>query len=360
MSMDKILLFPYYLTLAIRNKAYDKGWFKSYKSSIPVICMGNITVGGTGKTPHIEQLVRLFKDEYRIAVVSRGYGRKTKGFREVACTDSFRDVGDEPLQIKRKFPDITVIVDESRREAIEILESRKGAERPTLILLDDAFQHRKVRPDVSVLLVNYNRPVFSDSLLPLGRLRDLRSQVKRADIVIVTKVPVGMDYDDEKYWRTKLKLTHRQDLFFTAMINGDPQPVFPDCDRRYLYSKSAIAFSGIANPEPFNLHIRNLYHIKENIAFGDHHPFRKRELRHIASVAQKNQQCLILTTEKDSQRLLGLEVPEIIRKRIACIPTIPKMLPVGNASANEYEEERMELVLQQYKNSLKKHITPKI
>ena len=172
MKIDRLLLFPYAIVLAVRNLFYDKGVLKS----------------GTGKTPAVEMLIRLYRDSRRIAVVSRGYGRKTKGFRTVSVEDNYRDVGDEPLQIKRKFPEVTVVVDASRRRAVDALAAMSPEVRPDLVILDDAFQHRKLRPDFSIVLVSAARPIFKDSLLPIGRLRDLPNQIRRADMVIVTKM----------------------------------------------------------------------------------------------------------------------------------------------------------------------------
>ena len=179
MKIDRLLLFPYAIVLAVRNLFYDKGVLKSYPSVLPSICVGNITVGGTGKTPAVEMLIRLYRDSRRIAVVSRGYGRRTKGFRTVSVEDNYRDVGDEPLQIKRKFPDVAVVVDASRRRAVDALAAMSPDVRPDLVILDDAFQHRRLRPDFSIVLVSSTRPVFKDSLLPIGRLRG-RNPVLRA------------------------------------------------------------------------------------------------------------------------------------------------------------------------------------
>ena len=212
---SKTLLFPYWLTLAIRNKLYDKGVLKSESFDIPVISVGNISVGGTGKTPHTEMLVSLLSGKYRIAVISRGYKRKSKGYHEVKATDDFSLCGDEPLQIKRKFPQIIVAVCKDRALAIRKVTEEYGV---NLIILDDAFQYRKIKPSCNILLVNYNRTIAGDNLLPIGRLRDLASQVKRADAVIITKCPDFGEFDgnqdeakgleaiaeQEKKWRKNL------------------------------------------------------------------------------------------------------------------------------------------------------------
>lgn len=360
MVFDKILLFPYYAILTIRNFAYDKRWLKSYSFSTPTICVGNITVGGTGKTPHIEELIRIFKTDYKIAIISRGYGRKTKGYREVKTEDDFSLVGDEPLQIKRKFPEVIVVVDESRKEAIERLEALPKGHKPTLILLDDAFQHRKVKPTISILLVNYQRPIYDDSLLPLGRLRDLKNQSKRADIVIVTKVPTIIDNNDEMEWRRKLNLNKAQELLFTTMVNGELQTAFPECDKRYLYSKSAIVFSGIANDSMLISYIKNDFTIKGVLAFGDHHSYKKSDIQSIAKLATKNPSCMIITTEKDFQRIRNFKkLPTIITERLVYISTHPEFIFLGNENGISYDEERKIIALGQFKKSIENLLVSK-
>lgn len=198
---DKIVLFPYYLTLKVRHWLYDTGRKKSVSYDVPVIGVGNVTVGGTGKTPHIEMLIRMFQDEYRVAVISRGYRRRTEGFREVSENDDFQDVGDEPLQIKKKFPSVRVVVDADRCRAVETLMALGEDERPSLILLDDAFQYRRIVPKVNIVLVSATRPVFEDHLLPMGRLRDIPSRMKKADVVVVTKMEGEVDSALISFWR---------------------------------------------------------------------------------------------------------------------------------------------------------------
>ena len=203
--IDKILLFPYWLTLKIRHLLFDNGYRKVYTPEVPSICIGNITVGGTGKTPHTEMIVRtLLEDELwqdkNIAVLSRGYKRRSKGFQQVVADGRAIDYGDEPLQIKKKFPSVTVTVDKSRKQGCMFLTnpesvktSKKGKRcihkdfpKADLILLDDAYQHRQVKAGASIVLVDYSRPIFKDHLMPLGRLRDLRERIAAADIIIVS------------------------------------------------------------------------------------------------------------------------------------------------------------------------------
>ncbi len=315
--MDKILLFPYFIILKLRHFLYNKRILKSYKYDIPIISVGNITVGGTGKTPHVEYLISILKNNYKIAVISRGYKRTTKGYREVLASDSYLDVGDEPIQIKRKFQDIIVAVDSSRKRAIEKLLMQES--KPTLILLDDAFQHRRINPTISIVLVDYNRPIHTDSLLPIGRLRDIPSEIKRADIVIVTKCPSYYDEDPTR-WRKNLKLDKHQQLLFSKIEYMEPQPIFPESDNRYLYSKFATCFSGIANDALFKSQISTKFKLISTLKYADHHKFSHSDIREIGEMAKKHPQAIILTTEKDTQRILSLDIPLELKFKLFYIP----------------------------------------
>ena len=318
---DKILLFPYYLTLKVRHKLYDSGILKSYKYDVPIISIGNITVGGTGKTPHTEFIIRTLLEENpdkRIAVISRGYGRKSKGLKIVSTDDNYRDVGDEPLQIKRKYPSIIVVVDSNRSRAINILLGYQQKQRPEVILLDDAFQHRKVTPSTSIVLVDYNRPIFSDFLLPIGRLRDLPGRISAADIVIVTKIPWYDENPSEEVWRKKLHLQPSQKLYFSKIEYSGIRTVFPDeGDPRYIYSPKAILFTGIANNQPFVDYMNSKYKLEGVWKFGDHKNYRRHHIRRIESLSRQYPTAAIITTEKDAQRLRYLPyLSEDFKKRL--------------------------------------------
>lgn len=373
----KILLFPYWVILKIRHFLYDNKIKKNISFSIPVICVGNITVGGTGKTPHTEMLIRLLRNQYRVAVLSRGYKRKTKGFRIARLTDTFEEVGDEPLQIKQKFPDILIAVCTSRKEGIEkLLALPDGTQedgsthcaintvaatttatttscapasdiyRPTLIILDDAFQHRKVTPSHSVVLMNYNRPIYNDNLLPIGSLRDLPEQIKRADSVIVSKSPLfgemsGVDgiidqqealkqvEEEEKKWRKNLCLKEHQQLYFSTISYGEPLPVFPyDGDNRYIYSKNAVYFTGIASDKEFRDNIVGTHKIQDSIKFADHRNFLENDIVKIQRMAAKYPTAVIFTTEKDSKRLItNRYLNADLRKRLFYIPIEVEIIP---------------------------------
>ena len=328
MSLDKILLFPYYFTLYCRNRLYDKGVYKSMHYNIPSICVGNIAAGGTGKTPMVEYLIRMYRQNEKIAMISRGYGRKTKGFRKVEVNDDYRNVGDEPLQIKRKFPEVNVVVCASRRQAFETLSALPEQQRPSLIILDDAFQHRKVKPDYSILLTSFSHPYFSDHLLPIGRLRDLPSQVRRADMVVVTKVEEEVSPFMRDEWRGKLKLKPSTHLLFSNLYYEDLLPVFPDdCDQRYAYAKTAVLFSGIADDSMIKRDIIEKYAVKHSIKFSDHHDFRKSDLRMLVSQIKKYSTSVFITTEKDAQRLLYKDIPAVLKERLFYLPIKCEIIP---------------------------------
>ncbi len=354
MIIDKILLFPYYLTLVIRNKLYDNNYIKSFKFDIPVICVGNITAGGTGKTPMVEMLVRMLKDEYKIGVVSRGYKRKSKGYLVVNTDDSYTMVGDEPLQIKRKFPDIIVAVDSSRKRAIEKLLLLEEDQRPNLIILDDAFQYREIKADLSIVLIDYSRPIFKDHLIPFGHLRDLPSQIKRADLVIVTKANIDIETEDRIEWRNRLHLSHSQPLFFSRISYETPLPVFKtDFDNRYLYSKSAILFTGIANDSSIRNNLVGTYKLQSTISFSDHHDFSQSDIKIIEDTSNQHPTSVIMTTEKDAQRICENKfVKEEIKSKMFYLPIKSEIIPEINSSQRIIYEEFNHLGEQQ----IRKHI----
>lgn len=338
--IDKILLFPYWLTLKARHFMFDHGLKKIYKPEVPSICVGNITVGGTGKTPHTEMLLRtLSADDYwgtqNMAVLSRGYKRKTKGFQQVTLTGTARQFGDEPLQIKKKFPLTTVAVDGSRKEGCtfltnpELLQTSKKARRcidknlqkADLIILDDAFQHRAVKANVSIVLVDYNRPISNDHLMPLGRLRDLPERISAADIVIVTKCPNYLDAWERGKWAEALGITSEQSLFFTTITYDTPAAVFAEGDAHYLYAQRLILFSGIANDGPLMKYLCSSYKIVRHFKFPDHHRFSRADIRKMESASNIFPTAVLMTTEKDCQRLRdSRKISDNLKKRLFYTP----------------------------------------
>ncbi len=277
----------------LRNFAYDQGWKKSTEFKIPVVSVGNLSVGGTGKSPMIEHLVSFLKDDYQIAVLSRGYRRKTSGYLEVSELSTTEEVGDEPLQIKRKFPEITVAVCVNRVEGIQKLQTTAE-----LILLDDAFQHRKVKPAFSILLTPFDDLFMDDLVLPAGNLRESNKGFERADLIVVTKCPERVAYAKLQEVQFRMKLKEYQSIYFTTIgysdqIHGSTE-LLP---LNYLNDKKFTLVTGIANPVPLVSFLKkqglNFNHLK----FADHHHFTTNEIDTL------QQEDLILTTEKDFQRL---------------------------------------------------------
>ncbi|MDE7437483.1 MAG: tetraacyldisaccharide 4'-kinase [Muribaculaceae bacterium] len=306
----KPLSWIYGGVVAIRNWMFNVGILKEEKFDIPVVSIGNITVGGTGKTPHTEYVIDMLASEYKTAVLSRGYKRKTKGFLLANFHSTPESIGDEPLQIYNKFGSrVKVAVCESRRKGIrELLKQYPELE---LIVLDDAFQHRYVKPKVSVLLMDYNRPIYEDHLLPLGRLRESMHQINRADMVIVTKCPRDITPLDFRLVQKKLDLMSFQKLYFSRYIYGGLLPVFPD-DDPYGVSLGSLTshdtvllVTGIANPRGFVRYFRS-YPFKVKVHhFPDHHNFSRYDLEELEKTFNSlpGERKIIMTTEKDAVRL---------------------------------------------------------
>lgn len=352
--IDKILLFPYWLSLKLRHFMFDCGIRKVHTADVPTVCIGNVTVGGTGKTPHTEMLIRtLLQDEEwgkrNLAVLSRGYKRKTKGFQQVTADGSALAYGDEPLQIKKKFPGVTVAVDKSRIEGCDFLvhpeklETSKKARKcinkdisaSDLIILDDAFQHRSLKPTVSIVLVDYNRPVFKDHLMPLGRLRDLPERIGAADMIIVSKCPNEVNAWEKCTWAENLGIRNfdastcsgvrkngrRQYIFFSTITYDAAEAVFPEGDPRYVYTKRLVLFSGIANDAPLLSYLSSNYKIVRHFKFPDHHKFTKADIGTIASAAKEFPTSVIMTTEKDCQRVRDChKIKEELKQRMFYSP----------------------------------------
>lgn len=323
------LSFLYGIGVGIRNFCYDHNIFKHHTYNIPIISIGNISVGGTGKTPHTEFLIQKLKEEFNIAVLSRGYKRKTKGFRIVKTTDKHFDSGDEPLQIKNKFPNIIVAVSENRAKGIEQL--KKMYPNLNLIILDDAFQHRKVKPGLSILLNNYHHPIASDHLLPLGYLRENHSASHRAHVIIYSKCPESLKPIERRILSKQLDVRPFQYLFFSTLEYQDLSPVFDDnkkIELNELKNFNVLAISGIAKSKSFvdfiKSNSKNMIHLK----FRDHHNFNAKDIKKI----EKNfnnitDEKIIIVTEKDAIRLKSINLfNDEIKKYIYCVPIKVKLL----------------------------------
>ena len=312
----------YGLYLRLRHLAYDKGWKKAESASVPTVCVGNVTVGGTGKTPHTELILKtlLYSDAWSfkpLAVLSRGYRRKSKGFQLGPQDGSAALYGDEPLQLARTFPSVAVAVDKDRVEGCRRL-TETGTQ---LIVLDDAFQYRRLRPGVSIVLVDYYRPVFRDHLLPWGHLRDLPQRVRKADIVIVTKCPAFLEEEERAQWRNNLKLLPSQKLFFTTLRYGSPVPVFPEGDARFAYAQRLVLFTGIANDAPLRSYLSDSYKLVRCLRFPDHHKYTRADVRQLSGAIKDNPTACLMTTEKDAQRIVDVKkVPEELRQRMFYMP----------------------------------------
>ena len=308
------------MVVHIRHKLFDLKILRSEEFDIPVVCIGNLTVGGTGKTPVAELLIERFSEHYRVGVLSRGYRRRTKGFVLSTLTSSARTIGDEPRQMKLKYPSVPVAVCEKRAEGIRLL--RKAHPEIELIILDDAFQHRYVEPWVNILLMDYNNPVYRDRLLPWGRLRDTRNQIHRANFVLVTKCPDDLNPLDMRIVINSLGLFPYQSLYFTRMRQGEITPLFADrAVGKVREGDPVIAMSGIANPVPLLENLRKRFDVVAELTFDDHHTYRLSDMRRLEALFAAYPDAVVLTTEKDAVKLTNRKkVPEAVQQRLYYVP----------------------------------------
>jgi tetraacyldisaccharide 4'-kinase len=304
----KLLLAPlsllYGIGISVRNSFYNSGLIRSVKFNLPVISVGNLSVGGAGKTPHIEYLLRLLHDYIEVGTLSRGYKRNTSGYLDVEADNSASEVGDEPLQFRRKFPDIAVSVCENRAYGIPQMVGRHPALQA--ILLDDAFQHRAVVPGLNIMLTEYARPFFEDFLMPSGRLREWRSAYHRADVLIVSKCPADLTIEQKHQMLEKLKPLAHQKVFFTQYTYGDPYYIFNSGYKKILDKDTDLQLlSAIAGTDYLMAYLNPLVATVTSQEYTDHHNFSEDDLRDIRAqfLRIKSPNKLILTTEKDAMRL---------------------------------------------------------
>ena len=310
--------FLYGIGVRFRNQLFDWRLLSSESYPIPIICIGNLAVGGTGKTPHTEYIIRLLKDDYRIAVLSRGYKRKSSGFILANEQSTSHEIGDEPYQMKHKFPDILVAVDADRREGIGKLLALPEEQRPQVILLDDAYQHRYVVPSFSIVLTDYHRLFYNDKLLPAGRLREPICGIRRADMVIVTKCEEDMKPIEYRIIEENMKLLAHQSIHFTHIAYDEIKPVFGNqgksLSRKDIQKEDELlVISGIASPEGFIKEVGKFSDKVTPLIFPDHHAFEKSDIRRIKNTFDKMKSSAkyILVTEKDAARLLdNPHIPE--------------------------------------------------
>ena len=341
--MIKYLLLPfswlYGFITDVRNYLYDKGLWKSKSFDIPIINVGNITVGGTGKSPQVEYLIRLLKDNHKIVTLSRGYGRKTKGFRWASDTENAETIGDEPMQFYQKFgKEIGVTVGEKRVEAIEQILSQKPDTQ--LIILDDAFQHRAVKANLNILLMDYNRPIDEDYPFPAGRLRERRHGAKRANLLVITKCPDDLKIKEQETLKNRLKpyLKENTPVLFTKILYGKPI----NCRSGLMDfedSQKTLLVSGIAKPELFEAYCQKNFNVFNHLIYKDHYQYNETDL---ISIHIQKQQAMtdlcVLMTEKDMVKFKPLLNHELLKD----IPLF--YLPIEVGFLNENDELIFETV----------------
>jgi len=299
----------YGLGVGFRNWLFEMGFLKTKTFSVPVIAVGNITVGGTGKTPHVEYLVNLLHKMQKVAVLSRGYKRQSKGYVLANDATTMQEIGDEPYQMKQKFSDIYVAVDKKRVDGIEHLTNDEATKDTDVILLDDAFQHRYVKPGVNILLVDYHRLIIYDKLLPAGRLREPEEGKKRADVVIITKCPKDLKPMEYRVLTKAMSLYAYQDLYFTTFDYDVPYLVFTGEKREAPIDRqtNVLLLTAIAQPKQMELDMSEMFDHITTLSFSDHHYFSTDDAAQINSTfAQMAEPKVIITTEKDATRLATL------------------------------------------------------
>ena len=302
MKILRILLFPvmpiYYVVTWLRNKLYNSGKIASKSYDFPLICVGNLSTGGTGKTPMIEYLIRVLAEHKKVAILSRGYKRVSKGFLLADKTARVNTIGDEPFQFYKKFSDIYVAVDEDRQHGIS--ELRKLSPQPEVILLDDAYQHRKVRAGLNILLTSYNNLYTKDFVLPTGNLREPKSGAKRAHIIVITKCPVHISESEKKAILKCINPNLEQEVFFSHVNYSET--IFGNNDSKKLLSlKDFTLVTGIADAKPLVIYLNSKALNFEHLEFGDHYNFTIKDIEVLKTKAT------ILATEKDYMRLCNVE-----------------------------------------------------
>ncbi|WP_366187025.1 tetraacyldisaccharide 4'-kinase [Flavobacterium ovatum] len=340
MKILRKLLFPfallYGLITAIRNFLFDQGLKKHTTFNVPVIAVGNLSVGGTGKTPQIEYLVRMLSDSYKVATLSRGYKRQSEGFILADENANALILGDEPFQYYQKFPKIQVAVDANRTNGIFLLLSQKV--KPEIILLDDAYQHRKVKAGLYILLTAYGDLYADDFILPMGNLRESRSGAKRAKVVVVTKCPATLSVEEQQEITNKLNLNSNQELYFSTIqydtvVYGKNEQLTVEA----LKSKQKVLLAGIAKPKPFFEYLKNDHDLC--LTYPDHHHFSDKDL---ITIQEQSKGKIIITTEKDYVRLKD----SILKEQLYYLPIQSKLL----TKVNQFENSVLSFVKQTFKS----------
>jgi tetraacyldisaccharide 4'-kinase len=347
MDLLRILLIPisllYQLVLNIRHLLYDIGIFRSKTFDFPTICVGNLSFGGTGKTPHIEYLVKLLQNDYRLAILSRGYKRKTKGFVLATDVSTFETIGDEPLQYAKKFKDIDVGVDANRNAGIAKLRALKP--QPEIILLDDAFQHRQINAGLKILLTDFHNLYPNDFLFPAGSLRDTMRASKRADIIVVTKTPKVFSPFTRRRLTEIINPRPGQSLHFSYLKYGNMVPVFKN---NKIYTPRTVSnillFCGIANPYPLQEHLYTQCNNLIMMKFNDHHVFTKKDIAKIIAafddIFSKNK--IMVTTEKDAMRLI--DSPYFSQLKNLPLFYVPVVVEFHESKGQQFDNQVIEYV----------------
>lgn len=314
MKILLFLLFPfallYGLIAFIRNKCYDWGICKSTRFDFPVISVGNLSMGGTGKTPHVEYLIALLSKNYKVAVLSRGYKRDTSGFRIATRKSTAKEIGDEPLQIKRKFPDLNVAVHRNRVKGIKLIKEKFP--ETDIVLLDDAFQHRSLKPGLSILLSDFHKLYTNDYPFPVGSLREFRHGARRADIIMVTKTAPVLSPITVRRINGLIKPRRHQKVYFSTISYGMIKPL-PGLDLEPPRDdlSSVLLFAGIANMYPLKDHVQKMCNHLYQLRYKDHHKYTSSDYAHIRKKFENifTQNKVIITTEKDAMRIAIPKIP---------------------------------------------------
>lgn len=304
----RLLLFPFSFLIGgyikLRNYFFDRQWLKSSSFNLPLICIGNLSVGGTGKSPMTEYMLRLLSAQYQVAILSRGYKRKTRGYVLAAENTTALEIGDEPMQFFMKFPQVAIAVGEERVEAVpQLLQDRPATD---VIILDDAFQHRKIKAGFNILLTDFSNPYWQDWFLPSGDLRDEKSSANRANVIIVTKCPPDLDLEIKNQYLSSINPLSSQSVFFTEIEYGEPYHLI-NKETKILHDKlEVLLVCGIANPLPLKKYLEKHTEAYFEKNFDDHHIFSIDDFREINKKFDQMEAAdkIILTTEKDAVRLL--------------------------------------------------------
>ncbi len=301
----RLLLLPlawiYGFVISIRNFLYNKGWLRSFEFDFPIILVGNLAAGGTGKTPHVEYLIKLLQTQFKVATLSRGYRRTMKGYGLATGLSLVEDIGDEPKLYKQKYPATEVAVSENRVTGVYYLLNDEPDVH--VIVMDDGFQHRRIKPGLNIVLTTWQKPFFADHMLPAGNLREPRKGKSRAQIIIVSKCPADITQDQKLLYQSKLNLSKGQSVFFTTLEYGNVYPLFIDQPEVQLNAdREVILMTGIAANQQLKTYLSNKFSKLHIAAFADHHYFKPSDIKRVASAFPSTK--MIITTEKDAMRLM--------------------------------------------------------